>query len=48
MTFVVKNLPANAGDLGDVGSISWSRDPLEKNTATHTSVLAWRFSWTEK
>ena len=32
---VVKNPPANAGDLG-------SEDPLEKEMATHSSVLAWR------
>ena len=23
-------------------------DPLEKEIATHSSVLAWRISWTEK
>ena len=22
-------------------------DPLEKGTATHSSILAWRISWTE-
>ena len=48
MTFAVKNLPANAGDIEDVGSIPGSRDPLEKGMATHTSILAWRLSWTEE
>ena len=23
-------------------------DPLEKETATHPSILAWRISWTEE
>ena len=23
-------------------------DPLEKEMATHSSILAWRISWTEK
>ena len=23
-------------------------DPLEKGTATHSSILAWRISWTEE
>ena len=23
-------------------------DPLEKGMATHSSILAWRFPWTEK
>ena len=28
-----------------VWSLSWE-DPLEKGTATHSSILAWRISWT--
>ena len=37
---VVKNLPANAGD---VGSITWvGKIPLEKKMATYSSILAWR------
>ena len=24
------------------------KDPLEKKTATHSSVLAWRIPWTEE
>ena len=30
-----------------VGSLGWE-DPLEKRKATHSSVLAWRISWTEE
>ena len=25
-----------------------SEDPLEKEMATHSSILAWRISWTEE
>ena len=28
-------------------SLSWE-DPLEKEMATHSSILAWRISWTEE
>ena len=45
MGSVVKNLPANAGDLG---SIPGREDPLEKGMAAHSSVLAWRIPWTEE
>ena len=42
---VVKYPPANAGDLE---SIPGSGDPLEKEMATHSNILAWRIPWTEK
>ena len=39
---MVKNLPANAGDLRDsVGSLG-QEDPLEEGMATRSSLLAWR------
>ena len=41
---VVKNPPANAGDAG---LILGQEDPLEKEMATHSSILAWRIPWTE-
>ena len=48
---MVKNPPANAGDIRDEGmrvrSLDWE-DPLEKEMATHSSILAWRIPWTEK
>ena len=28
-------------------SLGWE-DPLEEGTATHSSVLAWRISWTQE
>ena len=30
-----------------VGSLGWE-DPLEKEMATHLSILAWRIPWTEE
>ena len=30
-----------------VGSLGWE-DPLEKGTATHSSILTWRIPWTEE
>ena len=34
----------NAGDPGSLGQ----EDPLEKGTATHSSILAWRIPWKEE
>ena len=48
MVLVVKNPPANAGDTGDAGLISGLRRFLEEGMATHSSILAWRISWTEE
>ena len=40
---MVRNLPASARDpsLGQ-------KDPLEEETATHSSILAWKIPWTEE
>ena len=45
VTHMVKNLPAMQE--------TWIRfpgqeDPLEKGMTTHSSILAWRISWTEE
>ena len=48
LVLVVKNPPANAGDIGDAGSILGQEDSLEKEMATHSSILAWRIPWTEE
>ena len=45
---MVKNPPGNAGDMGDSGLIPGQEDPLEKEMATHSSLLAWRIPWTEE
>ena len=42
MTQLVKNLPANAEDASDAGSIPGWEDLLEKEMATHSSILAWK------
>ena len=42
---MVKNLPARQAT--QVGFLGWE-EPLEKEMATHSSVLAWRIPWTEK
>ena len=42
MVLVVKNLPANAGDIRDVGLIPGQENPLEEGMATHSNVLDWR------
>ena len=39
---MVKNLPANAGDVEMRVQSLGQEDPLEEGTATHSSVLAWR------
>ena len=44
----VKNSLSNAGDVRDAGSILGGEDPLEKEMATHSSILAWRILQTEE
>ena len=39
---MVKNLPANAGDIRDMGLIPGLKDSLEEGMATHSSILAWK------
>ena len=41
----VKNSPANGGNSS---LIPGSVDPLEKEMATHSSILAWEIPWTEE
>ena len=48
MVLVVKNLPANAGDVRDSSLILGLEDPLEEDMTTHSSILAWRVPWTEE
>ena len=48
MALAVKNLPANAGDMRDVGLIPEQEDPLEEGMATHSSIVAWRIPWTKE
>ena len=39
---MVRNLPANTDR-----SLGWE-DPLEKEMATHSSILAWEITWAEE
>ena len=50
VALVIKNPPANAGDIRDPWVWSLGReDPLEKEgMAIHSSILAWRIPWTEE
>ena len=45
---MVKNLPANVGDIRDTVRSLGREDPLEEGMATHSSILAWRIPWTEE
>ena len=40
---MVKNSPANVGDIRDIVSIP----RLGRSTGTHSTILPWRISWTE-
>ena len=46
---MIKNPPVNAGDIRGVGVRSLGqKDPLEKEMATLSSILAWRIPWTKE
>ena len=45
---VLKNPLANAGNARDVGLIPDGEDPLEKEMATYSSILAWESPWTDE
>ena len=48
MVLVVKNLPVNAGDIRDVGSILGLGRSLEEGMVTHSSILVWEIPRTEE
>ena len=45
---MVKNPPANAGEMVDTSSIPGGENLLEEGMATYFRILAWRIPWTEK
>ena len=45
---VVKNLPANAGNIRDLGSIPGSVRSPGGGNGYHTCILAWRIPWREE
>ena len=48
MAQLVKNLPTmQENQETRVQSLGWE-DPLEKEMATHSSILAWKIPWTEE
>ena len=48
VALVVKNQPANAGDVRCVFDPWVGKIPLEEDLATHSSILTWRSQWTEE
>ena len=48
MVLVVKNLPANAGDVRDKGLIPGLGSSPGGRMATHSSILAWSIPWVEE
>ena len=44
----VKNVPANARDARDAGSIPGSRRSPGEGNGSHSCILAWRIPWTEE
>ena len=45
---MIKNPPADAGDIEDTGLVPGREDPLEEGMVTYSSILAWRIPWTEQ
>ena len=45
---VAEHPPASAGDAEECIPIPGWEDPLEKERATHSSILAWEIPWTEE
>ena len=45
---MVKDLTANTGNVRELGLTLGQEDPLEKEMATHSSVLPWGIPWTEE
>ena len=48
MLLVVKNLPANAGDVETQVRSLGEEDPLEEGMAALSSILAWRIPCTQE
>ena len=45
---MVKNLPTSAGDKETRVRSLGQKDPLEKEVATHSSILVWEILYTEE
>ena len=44
---MLKKPPANAGDVGSIPCLGWE-DPLEKEMATCSNILAWEIPCAEE
>ena len=44
----VEKSPPAMREIQETSSIPGSKDPLEEETATHSSTLAWKIPWTEE
>ena len=45
---MVKNPPANAGDIEMQVQPLGGKGPLEEGMAAHSSILSWRIPWAEE
>ena len=45
---MIKNLPTNARDTETRVPCLGGEDPLEKEMAARSSILAWKMPWTEE
>ena len=48
VALVVRNLSANAGNVRNGVRSLGQEEPLEKEMATHSSILAWIIPWMEE
>ena len=48
MALVVKNLPANPGDIRVVGLVPGLGRSPGGGHGSHSNILAWRIPWTEE
>ena len=45
---MLKNPPANEGDIRDAGSIARLGRSIGEGNGNHFSIFAWRIPWAEK
>ena len=48
VVLVVKNSPVTAGNAKNTARSLGQENPLEKQQAIHSSILAWEIPWTEE
>ena len=47
-SLVAQTLKKSACEAGDLGSVPGQEDPLEKEMAIHSSIIAWKIPWMEE